>query len=219
MKKVVLPIVLCLALCLSMFSGCAKDPNKEYLDLINSKDYRKKIEMLPDLIDFEKAEEIYYSTKNKFRNPEYLHGFSLNRYLLALLEEDEIETFSEIIPEMLVAFRYPYNVLNFISDMADFYPDKLEIVYPYVLELYEKEEDMVLKRWWTSCLSTIYSELGDSENCERMREEEKENSRQRQENGDIANAYAKLIMDGDITIDDVPTELRTLVKISLQAEN
>jgi len=190
---------------LFLLTACPKSGN-EYVDVINSTDYVKQVEILPIFFDFEKVEQLFQSTKNSYQSAEDMFGDVLNKYLIALIETGENKLLRDSIVDILGKYRLHDRATSILSQIAEIYPNEtLEIIIPELIRTYDEIEEV---NFWErfdflAYLRQIYF-IVDEEKFERV-EDELDSLRKEL---DIVGNYARQVRDGSITIDDVPSRYR-----------
>ncbi|MCL2817474.1 MAG: hypothetical protein FWD39_03685 [Clostridiales bacterium] len=211
MKKKFFVTLLCLTL-LAVLCGCVKPlPDQHYVKLINSKDYKRQVEILPELFGYEKVEEIYQSTKNPFSGPEGMYDTILLRYLVALIETDEDQLLKDNVVDILRKFKNTMHLTQTLVIITIHEKEKVEIFLPEMIRAYEEiEEANIWERLiWNSHIYGVYYVLDDEENLDMIDKRHDELL----EEYHITIEFFVQIRDGLITIDDVPLEYRRKVEL------
>lgn len=170
-KKKLIAALLCLTL-LAVLSGCNKPlTDQQYADLINSTKYKRQIEFLPDLFDYEKAKEIYLSSVHQYRNLKDMYDNILSAYLVALMETDEDELLRTNVIDVLREYIYVGTAVDFLLFVLENYPKKMEIILPEIEAVYASEKNLYKKNVWNTYLWFIYYQNDDQENFDRIDKE------------------------------------------------
>jgi len=119
------------------------DERTLYLQIIESNDFERQLEVLPQLLEVTKFEEVFLLEQYGENELDPIYDNILLQYLIALMETDEDELLRNNVVEIFRNFRSRYAqsqaILLFLAN-NDYY-DKLAIIVPEMLYAYNEMEE------------------------------------------------------------------------------
>jgi len=184
------------------FIGTAEQ--EELLALLESDDFERQIEVLPQVLEPENFERLFPSGKHSIEDLNEAHDGILLTYLTALLETDADDTLRDEVVDIFRSLRHRQSWSHF-TDLFIFNPhyrEKLEIIIPEMIRAYE---EIAEEKFWVRHMlaSRIWGLLLIDEQYDALEWFGREIDEFLVESMLVAFDYEQRIFEGEITLDDV----------------
>jgi len=205
-------LLVCSVVLVAIAACAVYDEYAEFGALLESNDFERQIELLPQMLEPENFERLFPAKKHSIDELDEIHDRILLFYLNALLETNEDELLRDEIVTIYRSFRHNTSPALF-SDLFILNPpyrEKLGIIIPEMVKAYEEliEERFFIRYMLASTIWGLLFLNNQHDEADRFNSEVDKIG----EGLLIAFDYEKRMFEGEITLDDVSERYRYQVE-------
>ena len=131
--------ILIYAIILFLVTACATDEASDILDLLDSTDFVRKVEVLPQFLEPYNFSRLFSDNMHSSDELDRIHDNILISYLIALIETNEDDLLRENVVNIFRMFRHAHSesLVNDIFIRNPSYSEKLGIIISELTKAYE----------------------------------------------------------------------------------